>query len=378
MAVPVVNLQARIFHTLADARHAAAAVADDASPDLYQTWAWFANLDQHGRPADMLPAYVVVEDTGGSAHFCLPLATRKDSRAPVFGPTVGALSNYYSSLFGPVGAADLCTVEACRAALCAARGLGWAADVLDLQPVDQDGAFHRAMMDALRAEGYIVDTYFCFGNWHLPCAGLDFAQYFASLPSRVRNTVQRHRKKLDKNGPWSIEIHTEPGPALEHAIEQFIHVYSRSWKVPEPYPVFVPGLCRTAAREGWLRLAVLRVGEVPAAAQLWLVRDGKALIYKLAYDEALSQFSPGSVLSTEMFRRVLDEEHVLDVDYLTGDDGYKRDWMRARRERVGIVAFRRASLRGLASAARHRLGRWLGSRRRQAAPAGDAVAAADT
>jgi hypothetical protein len=41
------------------------------------------------------------------------------------------------------------------------------------------------------------------------------------------------------------------------------------------------------------------------------------------------------------------------VDYLSGDDAYKADWMAARRERVGLVAFDRLSLRGVAAAARH-------------------------
>ncbi len=364
------SLRAEVFRDLAElGRRADVAALDGASIDMFQTLAWFGNLDQHGRPADMRAACVVLPDAQGSARLCLPLATRHDSQAPLFGPSVGALTTYYSSLFGPVGAAEGCSVDDCRAALKALRGLGWAADVLDLQPLDKDSAFFRHMLEALRAEGYIVDTYFCFGNWHLPCAGLDFAQYYASLASRVRNTVQRHRKKLDKNGPWSIEVLREPGPRLDEAIAQFNQVYSKSWKVPEPFPEFVPGLCRTAAREGWLRLGVLKIGDAPAASQLWLVRDGKALIYKLAYDEAFSQFSPGSVLSTELFRIALDEEKVVDIDYLTGDDGYKRDWMRERRERMGIVAFRRTSVRGLLSATRHGLGRWLRARRQAAAPA---------
>ncbi len=353
------RLRARIVPRLAEARQAAGPAFDDATPDdLYQTWAWFENFDLHGRPPELESAFVLVEGAEGPARLCLPLALRARSPAAVYGPAVVALSNYYSSLFGPVAALQDSDLAHCRAAVRALRALGPAADVLDLQPLDREGAFFRAMSEALRLEGYAVDSYFCFGNWHLPCAGLDFKSYYASLSSRVRNTVQRHRKKLDKNGLWAMEFHHQPGPALENAIEQFNQVYSRSWKVPEPFPHFVPGLCRTAAREGWLRLGVLRVGDAPAAAQLWLVRNGRALIYKLAYDEAFSAFSPGSVLTCEMFRRALDDEKVVDIDYLTGDDAYKRDWMRERRERVGLVAFRRASVRGMLSEARHRLGQW--------------------
>jgi CelD/BcsL family acetyltransferase involved in cellulose biosynthesis len=54
---------------------------------------------------------------------------------------------------------------------------------------------------------------------------------------------------------------------------------------------------------------------------------------------------------------VIDRDKVSVVDYLTGDDGYKKDWMTHRRERWGIVAFNPRSLRGLLRAARHFGGR---------------------
>jgi CelD/BcsL family acetyltransferase involved in cellulose biosynthesis len=39
-------------------------------------------------------------------------------------------------------------------------------------------------------------------------------------------------------------------------------------------------------------------------------------------------------------RHVLDVDRAAVVDYLTGDDAYKRDWMSHRRERVGVSALR--------------------------------------
>ena len=36
---------------------------------------------------------------------------------------------------------------------------------------------------------------------------------------------------------------------------------------------------------------------------------------------------------------VIDTDKVHDVDYLTGDDAYKKDWMPDRRERWGIAVF---------------------------------------
>ncbi|MBC7704405.1 MAG: GNAT family N-acetyltransferase [Rhodoferax sp.] len=288
-----------------------------------------------------------------------------------------ALSTYYSSLFAPTGDPELASVGACRAVVRHLLQQPGSPGVIDLQPLDTGSAFYTCMQAALRAEGWWVDTYFCFGNWHLQVGGRSFDTYYPNVPSRLRNTIRRGRKKLDNGGAWSLEVQAEPGPALEAAIAAFDTIYRKSWKVPEPYPDFVPGLCRTAARKGWLRLGVVRLGGVPIAAQLWLVRDNRALIYKLAYDEEFKRLSAGSVLSAEMMRRAIDDERVVDVDYLTGDDGYKADWMSHRRERRGIVAFHPSSLQGLSSAARHFAGRAWARHRAAHASAAAAPAPAD-
>ena len=58
-----------------------------------------------------------------------------------------------------------------------------------------------------------------------------------------------------------------------------------------------------------------------------------------------------------------------DVDYLSGDDAYKKDWMNLRRERRGIVAFNRRRPGGILAAARHFGGRRLKALRNRLRPA---------
>ncbi|HEY8908590.1 MAG TPA: GNAT family N-acetyltransferase, partial [Rhodoferax sp.] len=70
------------------------------------------------------------------------------------------------------------------------------------------------------------------------------------------------------------------------------------------------------------------------------------------------RFSAGSVLTAALMRHVIDVDHVEEVDYLTGDDAYKRDWMSHRRERWGIVAFDLRTAAGLWAWLRH----WAGKK----------------
>jgi CelD/BcsL family acetyltransferase involved in cellulose biosynthesis len=175
----------------------------------------------------------------------------------------------------------------------------------------------------------------------------------------LRSSVERGRRRLDRIGSWRVEIHRHDSPEVMRALEAYLSVYAHSWKEPEPCPEFMPSLVRLAAREGWLRLGVLWLGQQPVAAQVWLVHEAKASIYKLAYVKGREKLSAGSVLTAALMKHVMDEDRVSEVDYLSGDDAYKRDWMAQRRERVGLVAFDPHSPRGLLAAARHFAGVWI-------------------
>jgi len=111
------------------------------------------------------------------------------------------------------------------------------------------------------------------------------------------------------------------------------------------------------AAMGALRLGIIYVDGEPAAVQLWIVHHGNALIYKLAYDERFGELSVGTILSATLFQHALDVDKVTEVDYLSGDDAYKKDWMSQRRERWGILALNPRTPRGVLAIARHVGGR---------------------
>jgi CelD/BcsL family acetyltransferase involved in cellulose biosynthesis len=148
------------------------------------------------------------------------------------------------------------------------------------------------------------------------------------------------------------------GDGLESAVRAYEKIYNSSWKTPEPFPKFMPGLLRAFAKEGWLRLGVAYVDEEPAAAQVWFLANGVASIYKIAYDQKFKDLSVGSFLTMHMIRAAIDAEKVQEIDYLTGDDQYKRDWMSQRRERWGILAMNPRTPKGAAAIVRHVAGRF--------------------
>lgn len=279
------------------------------------------------------------------------------------GDPLTGLANYYSSLYGPVwggrGREEVNWSQVCEAVV---RLPGSA--VIRLQPLDADGVFISGMEVGLQACGYSVDRFFCFGNWYLPVEAGGFEAYWRQRPAQLRNTVERARRRLDRSHAWRIDILTDPSSALELGIAAYQRVYAQSWKEPEPNPDFMPGLIRMAADQGTLRLGLLWLDGEVVAAQVWIVTEGKAHIFKLAYQSGFERFSVGSVLTAALMQHVMDVDGVREVDYLTGDDNYKKDWMSNRRERVGLIAFKMRHVRGLLSWGRHMAGKRYGQVKR--------------
>jgi len=216
------------------------------------------------------------------------------------------------------------------------RGYRWRWHEFILQAMLKDDV--DALAEQLSRAKIPSIRFFCFANWYLPVTFTDFDTYMNTRSSRVRNTVRRKTQAFKRLENTRIELLFKP-EQLSQAEKDYAEVYNDSWKTPEPYPQFLVGLIRLAAEHGGLRMAIAYIGVEPVAAQFWIVADNTAYIYKLAYKEAYKSLGIGTVLTAALMQHVLDVDQVAAVDYLSGDDEYKKDWMTHRRERWGILVF---------------------------------------
>jgi CelD/BcsL family acetyltransferase involved in cellulose biosynthesis len=272
-----------------------------------------------------------------------------------------ALNNYYASLWSPTIAVTHSMHDAAEHIAKDLRQHRPRIATLQLAPMSNEAVGTGALESALQANGWYTSRYFCFGNWYMDCEGLSFDDYMKQRESRLFNTWQRKAKKFstDRAASHRIELITEPSDVAA-AMDAYASIYAKSWKQAEPYPDFVSGWARICAEQGWLRLGLAWADGVPIAAQFWFTVDRRAYIFKLAYDEAHAKLSAGTVLSALLFRHSLDIDHVVAIDYLTGDDIYKRSWMSQRRERIGLLACNPTTAAGLLAA-----GKQLGGAVRQ-------------
>ena len=331
--------------------------AEKTSSSFFASLPWFQNLFLNSLSKDHTIRLYGLEENG-SARLLLPLCFIPRKNAWYLPRKLLAASNYYTSLFTLIqnGSIENCQ-ENINLLINAVINEKTRWDSIDLHPMAIDSEQFNAIQHACRSAGMAVQTYFCFGNWYLDVNGRSFHEYFDSLPSRLKNTLQRKYRSLAKRGDLEIKlIQTED--QLDAAIIAYEQVYHSSWKLPEAHPLFIAGLMRTCAQHGWLRLGVAYIADQPVAAQLWIVHKQIASIYKLAYDDRYANLSVGSILTSHMMQHVIDTDHVKEVDYLTGDDAYKQDWMSHRRGRWGLIAFNLHSMYGVLGAFWH-IGRRL-------------------
>ena len=297
--------------------------------------------------------YVLRHD--GRPVAALPILASKE----LLGQRVDSLSNYYTALYAPLVAPEL-KARDLLPLIVALRSAHSPLSRIRLAPMDPESHGNRVLRDALRLSGLVPFPFYCFGNWFLKVES-DWPAYLAGRGGTLRNTIKRMGKKFSSEG-GNLQL-VQGVEEASAGLAAYERVYAASWKVAEPHPGFVPGLIRTCSERGWLRLGVAWLNEVPIAAQIWMVADGKAYIYKVAYHEDYKAFAPGTLLTSMLMQHAIETDSVREVDYLIGDDPYKKTWMSDRRERWGLVAYNPGSIRGLAGLAIEVAGRTVKSLR---------------
>ncbi len=238
------------------------------------------------------------------------------------------LSNWYTFRFRPVLSPD---AQALLVPL--ARDLAGKARHITLTGLPTGDA--DSLAQAFRQAGWLVRRSRSDVNHVLPLDGRDYATYLAARPGKLRTTLKR------KSGKVVTRILTHFDVELW---DQYETIYAESWKPEEGSPAFLRAFAQAEGEAGRLRLGVAHAADDPQgpalAAQMWTVEGGTAFIHKLAHRESAKPLSPGSVLSAALFRHVIDVDRVDLVDFGTGDDPYKRDWMEQIRPRWQLEMLR--------------------------------------
>lgn len=348
-------MKVRTVASIADLPPGAVAILS-ASPGLFGKPEWWAVVLAHAMPQGAEACFVIVS-LGQAIVAVMPMMRHRRQ--------LQALTTPYSCEFRPAFRPAISHLD--RLAACTAFARYCRADAtirLDALPVEWEGL--SALHDGAAKAGLPCLRFDHFGNWYDDVSGLDWPAYLQGRAGALRETIRRRLRRADTLPDARFELLTSPGD-MDRAAEAFESVYARSWKEPEPYPAFNVALMRAMADRGWLRFGLWSIGGRSAAVQIWAVLDGRAMVLKLAHDDAYKAHSPGTVLTAQMLRHLLDRENVTEIDFGRGDDPYKKGWATRRRQRIGILLINPWRPAGAVALLRHVAGRTAGFVRRQAA-----------
>ena len=235
--------------------------------------------------------------------------------------TLTSLIYWFSFTWRPIGTSPECL----KAIACDLRRKS--AKIV-LSPLPGEDGSVELVEQAFRDAGWLMLREPCDENHVLPVRDRSFEEYWADRPGKMRTTLKRKAKKVE------VEILTHFD---ERAWADYQAIYAESWKPEEERSDILEAFARAEGEAARIRLGIARADGVPVAAQFWTVENGTAYIHKLAYIEAAKPLSAGTTLSAALFEHVIDTDKVELVDFGTGSDAYKRDWMEANRPRYRLT-----------------------------------------
>ncbi len=334
---------------------------------FFHSQPWFEFLLEHMWEGSEL-RLCSVEDASGEPLLLAPLRMTELDAAVPYAKTLASIGHTENFsvlclLFNPI-LAEQDIIQVLSALFRASRSSGQAqhqasVDVLRMWPVEMDSELAQLVGKALDNSGFWVQRYANSFNRFEDTTGLSFDEYFAKRSSNHRYNVRRRQRNMEKAGSFEINIYTGDGSSeeLRQGIDGYILGTVECWQSPASMASrHMLNLIRLAAREGCMRLGVLKLDGRPVAGQFWLVSGGVAHCMRLAYHEDYKKLAPGVVLTSHMLAHVLDEDHVNKIDFGEGKDEYKEKWMKNSRDYLGFIAFNPRTLSGLFFAIKHIVG----------------------
>ncbi|MFZ5469187.1 MAG: GNAT family N-acetyltransferase [Myxococcota bacterium] len=307
---------------------------------------WIDNFIPAGRLRVLL-----VRDRAGTLVGALPLYEGRDFLFGVPVRKLASTANAHSCRFDLLARAPVEVARELMSYLRADRS--W--DVLMLTDLPEAGA-GWSMHEAAHELGLPV------GRWpSLNSPYVELPSTYEALAARLHNkfkaNCRRRRRKLEEKGRVEFEK-VRGGDALEARLEEGFLLEQSGWKgengtamaQAEATRGFYSELARAAQHAGRLSLSFLRLDRRAVAFHFALEHQGRYLLLKPGYDEALSDCSPGQLLMENVAADCI-ARGLFELDFLGPDMVWKRDWTGRVRPHAWLYVFRDTPLgRALAQA----------------------------
>lgn len=158
-------------------------------------------------------------------------------------------------------------------------------------------------------------------------------EFEATLPSKRRWTLRRARRRAEEIGPVQFQMIAPDAKNVLRYLVEFMCVEEAGWKGREGTSLrlhpqlrrFFTAYAKTAARNGALRIAFLRIGSQIASALIGVEYADRFWVLKIGYDEIFSHCSPGILLTHESIRYAF-SRRLRGYEFLGSDEPWIHTW----------------------------------------------------
>lgn len=206
--------------------------------------------------------------------------------------------------------------------------------IVALEAMGADTATMQALVRVLTARGSAPFVFSRSRRPHL-ASTLDGKAYLEqAFSGSSRKKLRQHRRRLAEKGELKSAIVSQPA-AVRESFEDFLTLEAGGWKGREGSAMlchaadaeFARAMIGALADRGDAAIHMLTLDARPVSIQIMLRAGSAAFTWKTAYDEALQDVSPGTLLLEDYTVALLADKNVTDVDSCSFDDsGYMAAW----------------------------------------------------
>ena len=344
-------MQVSLFESLADLPIDAQQLAVDyRERNPFVCDLWLRRFEEYLLQDDDKAVYVVAH-RDGATHAVMPLIFTRHHKLRF--KKLHSMANFYTTVFEPLLPVDSDQSAAADVIARCLLGDFGSVPLCEIEPVRESGFLELLAASHARLCGQDVGRYEKHINRYERVADDTFESYLSRRPGQLRSTLKRKRKQLEKSADGRVDIY-ESREDVARAYPNFRTVYDASWKGEESFPEFIGAVIADLADIGKAKLGILSVDGQPAAAQIWFRLAETWGVFKLAYQPQYQHYSVGTLLTAAMIENFFVSGRVTAIDFFSGDDAYKKDWVSESRQHIGLEFIQTGNLIGKALSAKRK------------------------
>lgn len=183
---------------------------------------------------------------------------------------------------------------------------------------------------------------------YIALSGKSWSTYLSGLGSEHRYNVQRRTRNLSKAGRVDIQQIGDESERRE-AMKLLINLHQMRWRERGGSGAFSNNsllrfhgdFSQMALHRGWLRLYLLYIDGIPAAAWYGFHYKDVFYFYQSGFNTEFKKFSVGLVIMGHAIQRAIAEQAAI-FDLLLGDERYKFLWACKEHELVRLGIYPRS------------------------------------